>query len=128
MKAAERIRTADPFITRDSDRSRDPADCGRSGTVRLVGSNQNCRGWDTVRDTDFRSSAVRTAIICSLMDQPEVRGSAHDPELDARVNEAARSETLRRDGQRGLGENLEQAAALISVAFELRDSFSATRR
>lgn len=47
-----------------------------------------------------------------------------DPELDARINEAARRETLRRDGQRELGENLEQAAALISVAFELRDSFS----
>jgi len=61
------------------------------------------------------------------MEQPEVRTSARDPELDARVNEAARRETLRRDGQRALGENLEQAAALISVAFELRDSFSATR-
>jgi len=61
------------------------------------------------------------------MDQPAAQGSARDPELDARVNEAARRETLRRDGQRDLGENLEQAAALISVAFELRDSFSATR-
>lgn len=62
------------------------------------------------------------------MQQPEARSTGHDPDLDARVNEAARRETLRRDGQRGLGENLEQAAALISVAFELRDSFSATHR
>ena len=60
------------------------------------------------------------------MDQPHTRPSVHDPELDARINEAARRETLRRDGQRGLGENLEQAAALINVAFELRDSFSVT--
>lgn len=48
-------------------------------------------------------------------------------ERDAQANEAARRETLRRDGQRSLGENLEQAAALVSVAFELRDSFSASR-
>jgi hypothetical protein len=47
---------------------------------------------------------------------------------DARINEAARREILRRDGARDLGENLEQAAALIKAAFELRDSFSAPRR
>ena len=56
---------------------------------------------------------------------------AHDDERiarDSRIHEAARLETLRRDGARDLGENLEQAAALIKAAFELRDSFSGARR
>jgi hypothetical protein len=48
-------------------------------------------------------------------------------ERDAQVNEAARREVLRRDGARSLGENLEQAVALITVAFELRESFSRTQ-
>ena len=47
---------------------------------------------------------------------------------DAEINEAARREILRRDGKRELGENLEQAAALIRVSFELRDSFADARR
>lgn len=47
---------------------------------------------------------------------------------DAHINEAARTETLRRDAQRELGENLEQAAELISAAFELRGAFSSARR
>ena len=55
------------------------------------------------------------------------RRNTHHQQLDARRNEAARLETLRRDGQRELGENLEQAAALIKAAFELRDSFSDAR-
>jgi hypothetical protein len=55
------------------------------------------------------------------------RRDAYEQQIDARRNEAARLETLRRDGQRDLGENLEQAAALISAAFELRDSFSGAR-
>lgn len=37
------------------------------------------------------------------------------------AGEAARAETLRRDGARDLGENLEQAHALIRVAFELAE-------
>jgi hypothetical protein len=55
------------------------------------------------------------------------RRNTHAQEVDARRNEAARLETLRRDGRRELGENLEQAAALIRAAFELRDSFSDAR-
>ena len=55
------------------------------------------------------------------------RRDTHQQQLDARRNEAARLETLRRDGQRELGENLEQAATLIRAAFELRDSFSEAR-
>ena len=47
---------------------------------------------------------------------------------DAEINEAARREILRRDGDRDLGENLEQAAALIKVSFELRDAFADARR
>ena len=47
-----------------------------------------------------------------------------DLEHDARLNEAARHEVLRRDGEREPGRNLEQAAALISAAFQLRDAFA----
>ena len=47
---------------------------------------------------------------------------------DAEINEAARREILRRDGRRDLGENLEQAAALIRASFELRDSFADAHR
>ena len=43
------------------------------------------------------------------------------------MNEAARREILRQDGQRDLGENLEQAASLIKSAFEMRDSFYGSR-
>ena len=56
--------------------------------------------------------------------QPGFVHDARELQRDAQVNEAARREVLRRDGERGLGENLEQAAALTKVAFELRDSFS----
>jgi hypothetical protein len=44
--------------------------------------------------------------------------------VDAATNSAARAETLRRDGARSLGENLEQADALIRAAFELAGGFS----
>jgi hypothetical protein len=44
---------------------------------------------------------------------------------DAHANDAARAETLRLDGARSLGENLEQADALIRAAFELAGGFSA---
>lgn len=47
---------------------------------------------------------------------------------DAEINEAARREMLRRDGERDLGENLEQAASLIRVSFELRDAFADAQR
>ncbi len=63
------------------------------------------------------------------MDQPhESSDDATWRERDARIHEAARREILRRDGERDLGQNLEQAAELIKAAFELRDSFSAARR
>lgn len=42
---------------------------------------------------------------------------------DARANDAARAEMLRADGARTLGENLEQANALIRAAFELAGGF-----
>jgi hypothetical protein len=48
--------------------------------------------------------------------------------LDAASNEAARVETLRKDASRSLGENLEQADALIQAAFELAEGPSAGRR
>jgi hypothetical protein len=44
---------------------------------------------------------------------------------DADLNTAARAEMLRLDGERSLGENLEQADALIRAAFELANGFSA---
>jgi hypothetical protein len=61
-------------------------------------------------------------------DQREARGVAQDFSHDSRVNEAARRETLRRDGRRELGENLEQAATLIAVTEELREAFSSRSR
>jgi hypothetical protein len=47
---------------------------------------------------------------------------------DANMNAAARAEMLRLDGARSLGENLEQADALIRAAFELANGFSAAGR
>jgi hypothetical protein len=46
---------------------------------------------------------------------------------DAEVNAAARAEMMRADGARTLGENLEQADALIRLAFELAGATSAER-
>ena len=62
-------------------------------------------------------------------------GSMTSPELQAaerRAQEnaadaAARAETLRRDGSRTLGENLEQADRLIRVAFELAGGLAPRR-
>jgi hypothetical protein len=50
---------------------------------------------------------------------------ARDAAQDARINEAARRGRLRIDGARSLGENLEQAHALIQAAFELASGFAA---
>jgi hypothetical protein len=47
---------------------------------------------------------------------------------DAAHNEAARVETLRTDARRSLGENLEQADALIKAAFELAEGLSSAQR
>lgn len=47
---------------------------------------------------------------------------------DAAANEAARNDTLRCDGARSLGENLEQADALIRAAFELAAGMTPPRR
>lgn len=47
---------------------------------------------------------------------------------DAAANEAARAETLRSDGARSLGENLEQADSLIRAAFELAAGMTPSRR
>jgi hypothetical protein len=47
---------------------------------------------------------------------------------DTEVHASARAEVLRLDGARSLGENLEQADALIRAAFELANGFSAARR
>jgi hypothetical protein len=47
---------------------------------------------------------------------------------DAAINTAARKERLRRDGARSLGENLEQADALIRAAFELAAGMPQSRR
>ncbi|MHB8694141.1 MAG: hypothetical protein ACYDHH_23115 [Solirubrobacteraceae bacterium] len=48
-----------------------------------------------------------------------MRPTIRDLERDAQINEAARRQRLREDAARSLGENLEQAAGLIRVAFEL---------
>ena len=53
--------------------------------------------------------------------------SANRGRLDAARNEAARVEMLRMDASRSLGENLEQADALIKAAFELAEGLSATQ-
>jgi hypothetical protein len=45
-------------------------------------------------------------------------------ELDARINELARRQRLRADGARSLGDNLEQADALVKAAFELSRAFA----
>jgi len=47
---------------------------------------------------------------------------------DAAANAAARAEMHRIDGARSLGENLEQADALIKAAYELAGGFAATQR
>jgi hypothetical protein len=47
---------------------------------------------------------------------------------DAAINAAARKERLRRDGARSLGENLEQADALIRAAFELAAGMPQSRQ
>ena len=47
---------------------------------------------------------------------------------DESANAAARAEMLRLDGQRSLGENLEQADALIRAAFELANAFAPAAR
>ena len=47
---------------------------------------------------------------------------------DNSANAAARVETLRLDGERSLGENLQQADALIRAAFELADGFASAAR
>lgn len=65
--------------------------------------------------------------------QPAIIGLMRDPNaaaeerrlLDAASNESARLEMLRQDARRSLGENLEQADALIRAAFELADGLSA---
>jgi hypothetical protein len=59
--------------------------------------------------------------------QPESLHDLRETRRDARVNESARREVLRQDGERDLGENLEQAASLIKAAFELRDAFYGSR-
>jgi hypothetical protein len=56
-----------------------------------------------------------------------VKVSVRDVARDAQINEAARRERLRIDGARSLGENLEQADALIRVAFELANGFAADK-
>lgn len=47
---------------------------------------------------------------------------------EAAVHEAARVEMLRIDAHRSLGENLEQADALIKAACELAEGFSSARQ
>lgn len=61
-----------------------------------------------------------------LVDEPDP--NTRERPRDAAMNEAARAEMLRSDARRSLGENLEQADALIKAAFELSEGFSAARR
>jgi hypothetical protein len=61
------------------------------------------------------------------MDEQRPAGE-RDSARDAEENEAARRKMLRGDGRRDLGENLEEAAALIKASFELRDAFSGADR
>jgi hypothetical protein len=64
--------------------------------------------------------------IIGRVDEPD--HPTTDRRRDAAINEAARAEMLRIDASRSLGENLEQADALIKAAFELAEGFSAARR
>ncbi|MGD0981837.1 MAG: hypothetical protein ABR946_10215 [Solirubrobacteraceae bacterium] len=54
--------------------------------------------------------------------------SQEEIDADVRHNEAARREMFRIDGARPLGENLEQANALIKAAFELARAFARADR
>jgi hypothetical protein len=73
-------------------------------------------------------TAADSAAIINSMDRRRLRSrSASALRRDARANEAARREVLRRDAERSLGENIERADALIKAAFEIRDAFSKSR-
>jgi hypothetical protein len=63
----------------------------------------------------------------SVVEQRDVV-SADRRREDAARNEAARVPTLKIDAMRSLGENLEQADALIRAAFELAEGLSSTQR
>jgi len=54
-----------------------------------------------------------------------IKSMERDVRADAARHEAARVEILRSDARRSLGENLEQADALIKVAYELAGGFAA---
>jgi len=58
------------------------------------------------------------------MTTPDSMAASSD-RRDARTHAAARAEVLASDGARSLGENLEQADALIRAAFKLAGGFSA---
>jgi hypothetical protein len=62
------------------------------------------------------------------MTEGRVNEQARQVERDVAANDAARRETLRRDGARSLGDNLEQADALIRAAFELAAGMPSARR
>ncbi len=51
-----------------------------------------------------------------------------DREAFVRQNEVARARTLRRDGSRSLGENLEEGATLGKFAHEFAAAFKHARR
>jgi hypothetical protein len=60
------------------------------------------------------------------MTSSELQATERRAQEDA-ADEAARAETLRRDGARPLGENLEQADRLIRLAFELAGGLASRR-
>ena len=80
---------------------------------------------DSRQSYEFAGLSRESAIISQVEQhlQPSERR-----DRDAAANAAARAEMHRIDGARSLGENLEQADALIKAAYELAGGFAATQR
>jgi hypothetical protein len=84
---------------------------------------------DSRQSYEFAGLSWESAIISQVEQhlQPSERRD-RDAAANAAANAAARAEMHRIDGARSLGENLEQADALIKAAYELAGGFAATQR
>ena len=80
---------------------------------------------DSRQSDEFAGLSWESAIISQVEQHLQPRERR---DRDAAANAAARAEMHRIDGARSLGENLEQADALIKAAYELADGFAATQR
>jgi hypothetical protein len=79
------------------------------------------------RESPRIAGFVRVCGIIRDVDKPRPP-AAQRCDRDADADKAARVEMLLVDAAHSLGENLEQADALISAAFELADGFAAAQR